>query len=118
MSRPEVTSLFLVLLAAVCGPACHAQSNTPQNAALGKKACDYVTKADAESILGQPLTAAGDGVFECTKDVPGFGDAAIWLSVGGTAGTLLALKGGTVSVILVRIFKNMRRFAENPQAGL
>jgi hypothetical protein len=37
----------------------YAQTNIPpkiaQNSALNKKACDFITKSDAESILGQPV---------------------------------------------------------------
>ena len=52
--RPSATNFVLLLLAAVGGSVCYAQDKLPPNAALNKKACDYITKSDAESILGTP----------------------------------------------------------------
>jgi hypothetical protein len=44
----------------------------PQNVSLKKRACDFITKSDAESILGTPVVARGDGVFDCSFVETGF----------------------------------------------
>ena len=53
----------------VCAPA---QSNPPQNAALKKKPCDFVTKSDAETILGKAVVARESNAFECSFREAGF----------------------------------------------
>ena len=53
MRRQSATNFVLLLwLIAAVSSVCYAQDKTPQNAALNKKACDFITKSDAESILG------------------------------------------------------------------
>jgi hypothetical protein len=44
----------------------------PQNIALNKKPCDFITKSDAESILGATVEARRDGPYECSFEEPGF----------------------------------------------
>jgi hypothetical protein len=44
----------------------------PQNIALNKKPCDFVTKSDAESILGATVEARRDGPYECSFVETGF----------------------------------------------
>jgi len=44
----------------------------PQNVALNKKPCDFITKSDAESILGATVEARRDGPYECSFEEPGF----------------------------------------------
>jgi hypothetical protein len=39
------------------------QSNA--NAGPGKKACDFLSKADAEAILGQPAELRSNSFFDC-----------------------------------------------------
>src|SRR5207249_4973867 len=52
-------------LIAVGGAVCFAQDNTPQNVALNKKACDFLSKSDAESILGQPVEQRTNNPTQC-----------------------------------------------------
>jgi len=55
MMRQSATNFVLLLwLTAVGGSVCYAQANIPQNAELDRKACDFLSKSDAESILGTP----------------------------------------------------------------
>lgn len=54
---------------AVCAPA---QSNRPQNAALNKKACEFITKSEAETILGKAVVARESNAFECSFREAGF----------------------------------------------
>ena len=57
---------------AICPPL---QSNSPQNAALKQKPCDFLSKEEAQSILGRPVIARENGDFECWFVQPGFGKA-------------------------------------------
>ena len=144
-SRPTVILVFGLWLIAAGGTAVFAQENLPKNVELNKKACDFLSKAEAESILGQPVEQRTNNPTQCwyvetgwtnkppknkhmrfeawfwttpqqaqfaetrkqlvdhpvpsavIKDVPGFGDVAMWLWA-GSGGTLYAFKGGTIQV--------------------
>ena len=59
------TRVLVYWLIAVGSSVCFAQGNFLQNPAPNKKACDFLSKSEAESILGQPVEARGDGVYQC-----------------------------------------------------
>jgi hypothetical protein len=145
MMGQTATYLLVVWLTAAASSVCFAQGNAPQNDALNKKACDYLTKSEAEAILGTSVESQTDNATACVfvnvgglqagkkkqvrlivylstspdanglaaakkgialypvasmgvKDVPDFGDAAMWLWVPGSGGTFWAFKGGTIQV--------------------
>jgi hypothetical protein len=53
------------MLIAAGSSVCFAQGAPPQNAELNKKACDFLSKADAESILGQPVEQRTNNPTQC-----------------------------------------------------
>jgi hypothetical protein len=55
---------------------CQAQSAPAENLALNKKACDFVTKADAESILGVAVEPREHDAFQCSFVSVGFTNKA------------------------------------------
>jgi hypothetical protein len=62
--RQSAAGFGLVMwLSIFAGSACYAQ---------GKKPCDFITKSDAESILGSPVNARKDNQYECGFAEPGF----------------------------------------------
>jgi len=53
-------------------PAPKSDAPPPKNIALNKKPCDFITKSDAESILGSPVDASRDSQYECRFVEAGF----------------------------------------------
>jgi hypothetical protein len=66
--------LFWLILAG--SSACYAQTSPPQNIALNKKPCDFITKAEAESIVGASLVVRRNTDDECWYVESGFTDPA------------------------------------------
>ena len=57
----SATGLVLVLsFAGFADSVCHAQPNPSRNAPSDQTLCSLLTKADAESILGEPAAAGPD----------------------------------------------------------
>ena len=65
--------LACCLLVLTLNSAASAQSAVPDNARLGKRACDYLTEANARAILEASVQASGDGVIQCRYIGPGLG---------------------------------------------
>ena len=65
MRQSATSFVLLLLLTAVASSVCFAQDKTPQNAALNKKACDFLSKSDAESILGQSVELRATNATQC-----------------------------------------------------
>lgn len=65
MMGQTATYLLVVWLTAAASSVCFAQGNAPQNAALNKKACDYLTKSEAEAIVGPPVESRADNATAC-----------------------------------------------------
>jgi hypothetical protein len=70
--RWSISAVFALCLILAGSSACYAQTSPPQNVALKKRACDFITKSDAESILARPVVSRGDGVFDCSFVETGF----------------------------------------------
>lgn len=49
-----------------------AQTTPAENTKLNKKACDYLTQAEAEAIAGTPLQPAEQNPFQCRFVSVGF----------------------------------------------
>jgi hypothetical protein len=71
MRRQAATHLLLFCLI-VLDASAYAQIKPTQNEALKKKACDYLTKAEAESISGVPMVPGADSPFSCSFRSVGF----------------------------------------------
>jgi hypothetical protein len=63
--RQTVTCLLVFLLIAAASSFCLAQGKPSPNAEVKKQACDVLTQADAESILGTPVELKGDDNYGC-----------------------------------------------------
>jgi hypothetical protein len=64
--RQSATGLVLVVcFAAFTGSVCHAQANSPRNAAPDQTLCSFLTKAEAESILGEPVVQQAASASLC-----------------------------------------------------
>jgi hypothetical protein len=85
MKTRKPTGLLLCWLVLVSAAHCLAQSSPAQNAQLNKKACDYLSKTEAEAILGAPVELERDNPFECMFGPVGpisrDGDKVVRLSV-------------------------------------
>ena len=63
MRQSAAGFVLMMWFSVVAGSACYAQS---------KKPCDFITKSDAESILGSPVNAGKDNQYNCQFAEPGF----------------------------------------------
>jgi len=70
MRQSAAGFVLLLWLTAVVGSPCYAQDKVLQNAAPNKKACDFITKKEAQTILDTPVEARGDGISECRFEDP------------------------------------------------
>jgi len=70
--RPATIPVLVFWLIAVGSSVCYAQNDRPQNVELKKKVCDFLSKADAESILGTTVEAKGDTAYRCDFVETGF----------------------------------------------
>jgi len=63
--RPGIISILFGLLVLMSGSDCLAQGSLPTALPPEKKPCDVLTKADAESIMGQPADLRDHNPFQC-----------------------------------------------------
>src|SRR6185295_19834185 len=64
--RPSAAGFVLVVcFAALTDSVCHAQAISPGNAAPNQTLCSLLTKAEAESILGEPVVQQASSASLC-----------------------------------------------------
>jgi hypothetical protein len=64
--RQSATGFVLVVcFVALSHSVCHAQATSPRNAAPEQTLCSYLPKAEAESILGEPLVQQAASATLC-----------------------------------------------------
>src|SRR3954471_7397727 len=65
MRRSAAGFVLAVCFAAFTDSVCHAQVNSPRNAAPDQTLCSFLSKAEAESILGEPVVQQASSASLC-----------------------------------------------------